>query len=98
MSAANDTNRTTTNRHRINSPISPPTPKSSYKIASIPGDGIGPEVIAAAVEILKALTKKLSKFKLEFTEFDWGTERFLKTGSYTPEDYLEVLREFDAIL
>lgn len=78
--------------------ITSPTLKSSYKIASIPGDGIGIEVISAGVEVLKALTKKFDSFELDFTDFDWGTERYLKTGRYTPEDYLEVLKGFDAIL
>ncbi|KAJ3745448.1 putative tartrate dehydrogenase [Lentinula detonsa] len=75
-----------------------PTFKSSYKIASIPGDGIGPEVVSATIEVLKVLTKKLDTFELEITDFDWGTDRYLKTGRYTPEDYLEVLKGFDAIL
>ena len=51
------------------------TLKSTYKIASIPGDGIGPEVISAGVEVLKALTKKFNSFELDFTDFDWGTEK-----------------------
>ena len=91
---SNGSNPTQTNGHAI----APPVLKASYKIASIPGDGIGPEVISAGIEVLKELTKKLESFELEFTEFDWGTERYLKTGRYTPEDYLQVLKEFDAIL
>ncbi|KAE9399891.1 putative Tartarate dehydrogenase [Gymnopus androsaceus JB14] len=82
-----------TNGHAITSP----TLKSAYKIASIPGDGIGTEVISAGVEVLKALTKKFDSFELEFTDFDWGTERYLKTGRYTPEDYLSILKGSDAI-
>ncbi|KAF5352879.1 hypothetical protein D9757_012101 [Collybiopsis confluens] len=78
-------------------PIVPPELKASYKIASIPGDGIGPEVISAGVAVLKALTKKLNTFELDFTELDWSTERYLRTGRYTPEDYLDVLKGFDAI-
>ncbi|KIK61603.1 hypothetical protein GYMLUDRAFT_567760 [Collybiopsis luxurians FD-317 M1] len=90
---SNGSNPAQTNGHAI----APPVLKASYKIASIPGDGIGPEVISAGVEVLKALTKKLESFDLEFTEFDWSTERYLKTGRYTPEDYLQVLKGFDAI-
>jgi tartrate dehydrogenase/decarboxylase/D-malate dehydrogenase len=68
----------------------------SYRIASIPGDGIGKEVIAAGVEVLQALAK-LESFQLEFEHFDWSSERFLKTGAYIPEGGLEKLKAFDAI-
>jgi len=68
----------------------------SYRIASIPGDGIGKEVIAAGVEVLQALAK-LESFQLDFEHFDWSSERFLKTGAYIPEGGLEKLKTFDAI-
>jgi tartrate dehydrogenase/decarboxylase / D-malate dehydrogenase len=68
----------------------------SYRIASIPGDGIGKEVIAAGVEVLQALAK-LESFQLDFEHFDWSSERFLKTGAYIPEGGLERLKTFDAI-
>jgi tartrate dehydrogenase/decarboxylase/D-malate dehydrogenase len=68
----------------------------SYRIASIPGDGIGKEVIAAGVEVLNALAQKES-FRLAFEDFDWGSERFLETGAYIPEGGLEQLKTFDAI-
>ena len=68
----------------------------SYRIASIPGDGIGREVIAAGVEVLQALAK-LESFQLAFEHFDWSSERFLKTGAYIPEGGLEKLKTFDAI-
>ena len=68
----------------------------SYRIASIPGDGIGKEVIAAGVDILQALAK-LESFQLDFEHFDWSSERFLKTGAYIPEGGLEKLKTFDAI-
>jgi tartrate dehydrogenase/decarboxylase/D-malate dehydrogenase len=45
-----------------------------HKIAVVPGDGIGIEVVAAAVDVLKTLVKKLGGFELEFTDFDWGSE------------------------
>ncbi|KAJ3984863.1 putative tartrate dehydrogenase [Lentinula detonsa] len=102
MSSANNTvsNAAGTSETTISNghAIIPPTFKSSYKIASIPGDGIGPEVVSATIEVLKVLTKKLDTFELDITDFDWGTDRYLKTGRYTPEDYLEVLKGFDAIL
>ena len=68
----------------------------SYRIASIPGDGIGKEVIAAGVEVLASLAEK-EQFKLEFKAFDWSSERFLRTGAYIPDGGLEELKTFDAI-
>jgi tartrate dehydrogenase/decarboxylase/D-malate dehydrogenase len=68
----------------------------TYRIASIPGDGIGQEVIAAGVDVLDVLSKK-ENFKLEFASFDWSSERFLRTGAYIPEGGLEKLKTFDAI-
>jgi len=55
----------------------------TYRIASIPGDGIGKEVIAAGLEILNFLSEK-EKFNLEIESFDWSSERFLRTGAYIP--------------
>ncbi len=68
----------------------------TYRIASIPGDGIGIEVIAAGVEILNALAEKES-FQLQFEHFDWSSKRFLEKGAYIPEGGLEKLKAFDAI-
>lgn len=72
--------------------------KSLYKIASIPADGIGPEVVEAGVAVLKAIAKKKGTFSLEFTDFDWSSDRYKQTGSYLPENHLVILRQFDAIL
>ena len=68
----------------------------SYKIAAIPGDGIGKEVIAAGIEVLQALCK-LESVGMTFEHFDWSSERYLKTGAYIPEGGLERLKGFDAI-
>ncbi len=68
----------------------------SYRIASIPGDGIGKEVIAAGIEVLDALAAK-EGFRLEFEHFDWSSERYLRTGAYIPDGGLEKLKTFDAI-
>ena len=68
----------------------------SYKIASIPGDGIGIEVIAAGVEILNLLAEK-EGFRLDFEHFDWSSKRYLEKGAYIPEGGLEKLKTFDAI-
>jgi tartrate dehydrogenase/decarboxylase / D-malate dehydrogenase len=66
----------------------------SYRIAAIPGDGIGNEVIPAGIEILQELT---DGFHLEFHSFDWSSKRYLETGSYIPKGGLDELRQFDAI-
>jgi tartrate dehydrogenase/decarboxylase/D-malate dehydrogenase len=69
----------------------------TYRIAAIGGDGIGPEVIAAGVEVLKALAQADGGFAFEFEDFDWSSERYLKHGAYIPDGGLEKLRTFDAI-
>ena len=69
---------------------------NTYRIAAIPGDGIGNEVIPAGIEILDALCAK-EGFKLAFEHFDWSSARYLKTGAYIPEGGLEKLKSFDAI-
>ena len=68
----------------------------TYRIASIPGDGIGVEVIAAGVDVLQALCAK-EGFRLEFEHFDWSSKRYLEKGAYIPEGGLEKLKTFDAI-
>ena len=69
----------------------------TFKIASIPGDGIGPEVINEGLRVLRALTEKLGNFSLEVEVFDWGSEYFLKNNKMMPIDGLKQLRDFDAI-
>jgi len=69
----------------------------SYDIAVIPGDGTGPEVIAEAVKVLKAAAGKF-KFKVDLTNFDFGGERYKKTGETLPDSAIEELRKFNAIL
>jgi len=67
-----------------------------YKLAAIPGDGIGKEVIPAGLKVLEALSG-LEKFRLDVTHFDWDSERYLACGEYIPAEGLARLREFDAI-
>lgn len=69
----------------------------TYRIASIPADGIGPEVIAAGLQALEALARRDGRFSLDVTEFDWGSERFKKTGALMPQDGRDQIRDFDAI-
>ena len=68
-----------------------------FKIAVIAGDGIGPEVIAEGKKVLSGIAALDGKFDVEFTDFPWGCEYYLKTGEMMPEDGLEQLKAFDAI-
>ena len=68
-----------------------------YKIAVMPGDGTGPEVTNEAVKVFKTAAEKFN-FKYETTEFDFGGERYKKTGETLPDKAVEELRQFDAIL
>ncbi len=69
----------------------------SYKIAVIGGDGTGPEVANEAVKVLKTAADKFN-FKVDLTDFDFGGERYKKTGETLPDSAVEELRGFDAIL
>ena len=69
-----------------------------YKIAAIPADGIGPEVIAAGLEVLEALERRDATFKLDVEIFDWGSDYYRKNGVMMPPDGTEQLKSFDAIL
>ena len=72
----------------------PPT----YRIAVIPGDGIGTEVVAAAIRVLEKLTSALGTFTLEFRSFDWSSATYCERGHYIPSNGLDDLRRHDAIL
>jgi 3-isopropylmalate dehydrogenase len=68
------------------------------RIAVIPGDGIGKEVTPEAVKVLRAATRSTSR-RMEFVEFDWGADKYLREGVSLPAGAVEMLRdEFDAIL
>jgi 3-isopropylmalate dehydrogenase len=69
----------------------------TYKIAVIPGDGTGPEVTAEAVKVLKAAAAKFG-FKADLTNFDFGGERYKRTGETLPDSAVAELRKFDSIL
>lgn len=68
-----------------------------HKIAVVPGDGIGPEVIAAGVEVLQSVAQLDGGFAFETENFDWGSDRYRKVGKMMPDDGVETLRGFDAI-
>src|SRR6185295_19708285 len=70
----------------------------TFRIAAIPGDGIGREVIAAGVEALEACDRRDGGFQLAFDHFDWGSERYKKTGAFMPANGLDLVKGHDAIL
>lgn len=69
----------------------------NYKIAAIPADGIGPEVISAGVEVLQALTRHDEQLTFDVQTFDWGSDYYKQHGVMMPEDGLQTLKQFDAI-
>ncbi|MDA0747703.1 MAG: 3-isopropylmalate dehydrogenase [bacterium] len=68
----------------------------SYKIAVIPGDGTGPEVVAEGLKCLEAVASRCN-FKYETVKFDFGGDRYIRTGETLPDSAIEELRGFNAI-
>ena len=68
----------------------------THRIAVIPGDGIGKEVLPEGIRVLEAAGRRY-RFALEWTHFDWSCEVYARTGRMMPEDGLEQLRPFEAI-
>lgn len=68
----------------------------TYKIAVIPGDGTGPDVVTEGIKVLNAISGKCG-FKLSFNYFDFGGDRYLKTGEVLPDNATDELRKHDAI-
>ena len=68
----------------------------TYKIAVMGGDGTGPEVVAEGLKVLKAAAGKFN-FNLELTDFDYGGDRYIRTGEVLPENAVEELTKHDAI-
>jgi isocitrate/isopropylmalate dehydrogenase len=71
---------------------------STYSIACMGADGIGPEVVDAGVQVLQTLCDVDGSFKLNFEHYDWSSETYKKTGKYIPDGGLESLKKHDAIL
>jgi 3-isopropylmalate dehydrogenase len=71
--------------------------RDKIKIAVIPGDGTGPEVTVEALKVLQAVAS-LEGFEYELEEFDYGGDRYLRTGEVLPDGAVDQLRVFDAIL
>ena len=70
---------------------------TTYKIAVIPGDGVGPEVLAEGIKVLQAVAALDGTFSFEFETFPWGCEYYLQHGKMMDEDGMERLKSFDAI-
>lgn len=70
----------------------------TYRIAMIPGDGIGKEVIPQGRLVLEALARQAGEAKFEFTSFDWGGDYYRAHGVMMPEDGVQTLKPYDAIL
>ena len=69
----------------------------THRIAAIPGDGIGVEVIAAGIEVLEALAARDGSFRFSFDHFDWGSDYYKRTGLMMPADGREQIKDHDAI-
>jgi tartrate dehydrogenase/decarboxylase / D-malate dehydrogenase len=68
-----------------------------YAVAAIPGDGIGPEVIAAGLQVLQVLQQRAGGFRLRVESFPWGSDHYRRHGVLMPADGLARLKSFDAI-
>ena len=70
----------------------------TYSIATIPGDGIGKEVVPAGQQVLEALARSSNSFRFEFENFGWGGDHYREHGVMMPADGLDKIRHKDAIL
>jgi tartrate dehydrogenase/decarboxylase/D-malate dehydrogenase len=70
----------------------------TYRIATIPGDGIGKEVVPAGQRLMAAVAKASGAFAFECENFDWGGDHYRRSGAMMPENGLDALRDKDAIL
>lgn len=68
-----------------------------YRIAVIPGDGIGKEVVPEGRRVLDTVQKVSGAFRLHYEEFPWGSEYYLQHGEMMPKEALKILEGFDAI-
>ena len=70
--------------------------ENTCRIAVIPGDGVGPEIVPAGIKVLDAAAEQFG-FRLQYEEFPYGAGYYKQTGAFMPEDALDVLKEFDAL-
>ena len=79
------------------SPSATQKARNVYKIASIPADGIGPEVISAGIQVLEKLASVLQTFDFQFDHIEWGSDYYKKHGKYIPDGGLDALKKYNAI-
>ncbi|MEM7333328.1 MAG: isocitrate/isopropylmalate family dehydrogenase [Chloroflexota bacterium] len=70
---------------------------TTYNIASLPGDGIGKEIMPEAMQVLHTVAEKIGSFTLNFEQYPWGCEYALEHGVVMPENGIDILRPYDAI-
>jgi tartrate dehydrogenase/decarboxylase/D-malate dehydrogenase len=70
--------------------------ENTCRIAVIPGDGVGPEIVPAGTKVLDAAAERFG-FQVQYEEFPYGAGYYKQTGAFMPEDALDVLRQFDAL-
>src|ERR1035437_295734 len=68
----------------------------SYNIAVIPGDGTGPEVVKEGIKVMDAAASKFG-FKLNYEYFDFGGERYKRTGETLPDSAIQDMKKFNSI-
>ena len=68
------------------------------RLAVVPGDGVGPEVVAESEKVLRRIADLDATIDFEFDRLDWGTEKYLASGEMMPAEALDILRGYDAIL
>lgn len=69
----------------------------NYRIAVIPGDGIGPEVVCEGIRVLQALSEQSAEFRMDFDFFPWGCDYYLQHQEMMPEEGLKILQTYDGI-
>jgi len=68
-----------------------------FKIAAIPGDGIGTEITEAAIQVLDKVAAVDGTFKFEWESYDWSSKNYSERGWYMPPDWVDQLKKHDAI-
>ncbi len=68
----------------------------TYRVAAVPGDGIGPEIVPAGVKVMEKVAGEFG-FRLEYEQFPYGAGYYKQTGAFMPDNALDLLRRFDAI-
>jgi isocitrate/isopropylmalate dehydrogenase len=92
-----ETNLHSTDKTTTTTTTTKMSPSTLYKIAAIPGDGIGADITSAAKRVLHALATHDGTFAFTFTDYDWSSKAYLSRGWYMPPDGIDKLKTHDAI-